>query len=398
MRFLAADHLAEHVLADRIDKEAGAGAGENRPEPRQHQHDEPKETHGRTQICDPAHRAVGDHQGRSRQSNNHEYKRAFEQNARRQSRPKNRRQNPMPPRLRWAAAKAEVDPPHRSHGGNDCQQQHRIGLGKPRLDTEQDRCREHDSRQDGGAARDKGERRPISQQHATDRADQRGNAVEPDGALRLRQSQRAGRFHDRRLQPINADRLFVAHVVLEADVDIVAGLHHLLGGLREARLVAIDRRDLKNPGRKARSEMTTSKAAARACPADAKSTKVASPRGQNWRALSVVVMVICRPIRSQFARTIEKKSERGKRRAAKRIRRGRQGIWRKLYINKLWFNISLNCLASCFNAICASVAPVQRWRGFAPHRPSQPAFAASRCYHYGRRHGPVAQRIRAAAF
>jgi len=53
---------------------------------------------------------------------------------------------------------------------------------------------------------------------------------------------------DRRgLQPVDANRLLVANFVLEADVDILARFQHLFGGLREARLVAVDRRNLEEP-------------------------------------------------------------------------------------------------------------------------------------------------------
>ncbi len=61
----------------------------------------------------------------------------------------------------------------------------------------------------------------------------------------LRDADRLARLHRRRLQPVDADRLLVADLVLEADVDIFAALQHLLGGLREARLVAVDRRNLE---------------------------------------------------------------------------------------------------------------------------------------------------------
>ena len=55
-------------------------------------------------------------------------------------------------------------------------------------------------------------------------------------------------FDGRDLQPIDADRLLVADLVLEMDVDILAALDHLLGRLRETRLVAVDRRNLKEAG------------------------------------------------------------------------------------------------------------------------------------------------------
>ena len=102
-----------------------------------------------------------------------------------------------------------------------------------------------------GTPRDEGERRPVGQQHRADRAEQRGHAIKPDGGERARDAERAGGLHHPGLQPVDADRLLVAHLVLEADVDIVAALHHLLGGLREARLVAIDRRDREKTGQEA---------------------------------------------------------------------------------------------------------------------------------------------------
>jgi len=64
----------------------------------------------------------------------------------------------------------------------------------------------------------------------------------------MRHAQRLGGLHDARLQPVDADRLLVADLVLEADVDVFAALHHLLGGLGEAGLVAVDRRELEEPG------------------------------------------------------------------------------------------------------------------------------------------------------
>ena len=64
------------------------------------------------------------------------------------------------------------------------------------------------------------------------------------------QPERACDFHRASLEPIDADRLFVTHFVLEADVHIVAALDHLFGCLSETRLVPIDRRN----GEKARQE------------------------------------------------------------------------------------------------------------------------------------------------
>ena len=52
--------------------------------------------------------------------------------------------------------------------------------------------------------------------------------------------------------PACSHRFAIAHVVLIADIDVIAGLDHLLCGLREISLVAIDRRNLKNTGQEAK--------------------------------------------------------------------------------------------------------------------------------------------------
>ena len=96
------------------------------------------------------------------------------------------------------------------------------------------------------APADEGKRAPISRQHCADGAKERRNTVEPDRRLRAGHAKRARGVHHRRLQPVDADRFAVAHVVLIADVDVIAGLDHLLGGLRKIGLVAIDRRNLKD--------------------------------------------------------------------------------------------------------------------------------------------------------
>ena len=54
--------------------------------------------------------------------------------------------------------------------------------------------------------------------------------------------------YGRRLQPVDADRFFVTHLVLETDVDVIARLDHLLGGLSEPGFIAIDRGNLKKAG------------------------------------------------------------------------------------------------------------------------------------------------------
>ena len=87
-----------------------------------------------------------------------------------------------------------------------------------------------------GPARNKRQRRPIGQQHPADGAQQRRYAIEPDRRARVADAERLGDVDHRGLQPVDADRFLVADLVLIADVDIVAGFHHLLGGLGEPRL------------------------------------------------------------------------------------------------------------------------------------------------------------------
>ncbi len=149
-----------------------------------------------------------------------------------------------------AALPGQIDPRHRTHRRDDRQQQHGVGLGEPRFDAEQHRTAHDESGQYRAAPRHEGQRRPVGQQHRADGADQRRNAVQPDANLRPRQAERRGGFDRGCLQPINADRLLVAHVILETDVDEIAGLDHLLGRLREPRLVAVDRRDVEKSGQK----------------------------------------------------------------------------------------------------------------------------------------------------
>ena len=80
------------------------------------------------------------------------------------------------------------------------------------------------------------------QQHRCHRAQQRRQAIGPDGGALAITQQR----HRRCLQPIDARRLLVARLVLEADAKEIAALEHLPARLREARLVAIGHRQRGN--------------------------------------------------------------------------------------------------------------------------------------------------------
>ncbi len=247
MGFLRAE-LAQHVAAERIGKERLAGAPEDRDEPRQHQHQRPYQAPDRAQPPQPCRRTVEDCERQNSKADEHQDQRALEQDTAGERRPEHRRHRPGRALRIFAALPGQIDPRHRPHRGDDRQQQHCVRLGEPGFGAEQDGTAHHQRRQRGPAPCDEGKRRPVGEQHRADGADQRGNSIEPNPQLRPRQAERRGGFHHRRLHPIDANRLLVADVVLEADVDEIAALDHLLGRLREPRLVAVDRRNIEETG------------------------------------------------------------------------------------------------------------------------------------------------------
>ncbi|MGY3421376.1 hypothetical protein ACVWZW_001851 [Bradyrhizobium sp. F1.13.4] len=242
MGFLRAQ-LAQHVAADGIGEEGIARAPEDRDEPGQHQHQHPHQAPERAQLPQPGGIAVLDRERDDGQTCEHQDQRALDQDADSERRPEDRRPTPGRMGLVLGALPRQIRPRHRAHRSGHAEQQHRVGLGEPRLDPEQyggthQKCRKH-----RGAPRDEAERRPIGHEHGTDGADQRGQPVNPDPQFGPRQTERRCRLDRGRLQPIDADRLLVADVLLEADIDIIATLDHLLGGLRKAGLVAVNRRN-----------------------------------------------------------------------------------------------------------------------------------------------------------
>ena len=248
MTLLAAVQFRNEVVAERLGDEGIVCPADDRDEPGQHQRGNPRHPDQRLQRQQPIRAAVDGDQRQDREADNHEDERAFQQNPDRERGPEYRRQRPGRTGPQPRALLRQIDARQRSHRGDHGGQQHGVGGGEPRLETEQDRACHHQGGQQGGAAGDEGECRPIGQENGPDGADQGRNPVEPDRRQRLCHAERACRRHRAGLQPIDADRLLVAHLVLESDVDIVAVLDHLLGGLREARLVAVDRRNVEEAG------------------------------------------------------------------------------------------------------------------------------------------------------
>ena len=128
------------------------------------------------------------------------------------------------------------------------EEQHRVGLGEPRFHAQHGRAQHHQRRERRPPAADKGKRAPVGRQHRAHCAGERRHAVKPDARAGAGNADGFRGLHHRRLQPVDADRFLVTHLILETDVDVVARLDHLFGGLREARLVAVDGRDLENSG------------------------------------------------------------------------------------------------------------------------------------------------------
>ena len=143
----------------------------------------------------------------------------------------------MPAPLAGFVLLSEPQPRQRALRRHDRGQQQRIRLGGPRLKAEHQQPRRHRPGQKGRARPHQRPRRPGGQQHRQHPAQQRRQAIGPDRRLRPAAEQLRGG----RLRPVDADRLLVTRVVLEPDIDVIAADDHLLGGLREARLVAIGR-------------------------------------------------------------------------------------------------------------------------------------------------------------
>ena len=199
-------------------------------------------------MCRTIHR----HECRRRKPGDHQDDRPLDQDADRDGGPENRRDRYFRSGRNAVALVAQIGTRHGAHRGHHGQEQHRIRLGEPRLDAEQERGRHHQTGQQRGAPRHESERGPVGQHHGRGRTDHGGDAIKADARARLRHAERFGGLNDRGLEPINADRLLVACLLLEADVDIIPGLDHLLGCLREPRLVPIHRRDLEQARQKCR--------------------------------------------------------------------------------------------------------------------------------------------------
>ena len=122
--------------------------------------------------------------------------------------------------------------------------QHGVGLGDTALDAQHHGRREEGGTGKGRLTADQPLPAPETGEGCQDGAEHGGDAIGPDLArLGARQGGDAGR-----LQPVDADRLLVAFLVLEIDFDEVAAFQHLGGRLGKAALVSVERWQGEYPG------------------------------------------------------------------------------------------------------------------------------------------------------
>ncbi len=144
---------------------------------------------------------------------------------------------------RFVALRGQIDLRQRALGRNAAGEKHCVCLGVAPLEGGGEDRSHHQAGSEAGVGAEKLRACPADADDGQSNAEHRNQAIDPDRRLRPLAAQR----HRSSLQPVDADRLLVAGSVLETDVDIVAGLDHLLGGLDEAGFVAVDRRQAGQP-------------------------------------------------------------------------------------------------------------------------------------------------------
>ena len=248
-RLLAGRPLAQEVGADRaLEEQAVAHRGDG-DAPGQHDRERERHAPGGTQPAPPEGPTLHQRQGQRRAEGRDQHHRALQHQAHAQRRPEGGRDRG---RGRGAVVAVLPDAQQGRLQGQDGGQQAGVDGGEAALggqqhgDGQQQRAEQARLRVEQGGAD------PRGQQHGGDRGQQGRDAVGPRGAVAPRAVQRAGGGHGGGLQPVDAGGLEVARLVLEADVDKVAGAQHLRAGLHVARLVAVERRQAGPSGQEQR--------------------------------------------------------------------------------------------------------------------------------------------------
>ena len=243
VRFLSACQLGREIVPQRLLIELAMALQPDGDEPRQHQRQGERQSHERPGAAEPAAVAIPQRQDERRDGAHRDDDRPLDQNADGERRPAGQRQSaadrrPLRPR---GHVNAQQEPLRPQHAG----QQHGVGRGDGRLGAKQQRACQKRGGQQGDLGARESLRAPEGEPDGGDGADQRRQSIGPD-TIALAQ---AGDFRGRGLEPIDADGLLIAGHRAEADVDVVAALQHLLGGLGETALVAVEGRQDEHAGR-----------------------------------------------------------------------------------------------------------------------------------------------------
>ncbi len=242
-----APDLGEHVPAHRGAEEGTAALARDGEEPGRHDEQGQPEPEGRPQSEQPGARADAQGQEEGGQADEERHHRPLHQDAQRHGDPE--QEHAWPAEV--APAPPDPGPGEPAHGGDAAGGQNGVGLGEMRLGREHQAGGEQGGGHDCPAPGREDQGGPVGQQTRRHRAEQRGDAVEGDGGAGTGHAERFAGRDSGGLHPVDPHRLLVAGLGLEADVDEVAGLQHLLRRLGKARLVAVHRLERGKTGQEA---------------------------------------------------------------------------------------------------------------------------------------------------
>ena len=235
VRFLALGDLADEILADGLLPEGAAAFPGDGGEPGQHDQRQQQKATSSLQPRQPVPVALEGEEGEDGDDGQKRGDRPLDQDADALCCPE------QPGQIvgrSFIAAGSDVNLRQRALRDHATGKQHRVGLGDAPLEGGGEDGGDDEAGGKAGIGAEQIGAGPGDRHHRHRDAQRRDQAIDPDRRGGAVAAQRQGR----RLQPVDADRFLVAGRILEADVDIVAALGHLLGGLDEARLVAVDHR------------------------------------------------------------------------------------------------------------------------------------------------------------
>ena len=241
MLFLCAANLGEHVLAHGVGEERATGLHQDEHQPWQDHQCDDQHAKPRPERLQPAKRAITEREHDQHEGNHQRRDRPLDENRRADHQPEQDEMPPLQHRRDAGRACGEISPRQKAEARHAERAEDGIGLRQPRLDTKQHRTSHHQRRQHRPFPAEESERGPIGQQDHRDGAKKRGQPVERDRAPGILDAERLPDPHARGLKPVDADRLLVARLLLKANVHEIAGFQHLLGSLRETRLIAVHR-------------------------------------------------------------------------------------------------------------------------------------------------------------